>query len=243
MAADHPDAFGRAIRDHHRGNLADPLYQVDGSERREHPIEQFYFTEFDPETSADHRWFAERLEGPLVDLGAGAGRHALYFQEQFETVAVDPSPALVETMRERGVEDAREGDMFALRELFPADRFASALAHGTQLGLAGSLAGVEAFLGDLAHVTTADATAIVDCYDPTRVDGEAMLGYRADEPAGLAHRVNWFEYDGDADPVLHFRLFSPDRLREAAAETPWVVGEVKRGGTDGAHYDAMLEKE
>lgn len=242
MGDDHPDAFGRAIRDHHRGDLSGPLYQVDGPERREHPIEQFYFTEFDPETNEDHRWFAERLAGPLVDLGAGAGRHALHFQEQYETVAVDPSPALVETMRERDVEDARQGDMFAVHELFPADRFASVLAHGTQLGLAGSLSGVEAFLDDLAHVTTAEATAIVDCYDPTRVDGEEMLGYRADEPAGLAHRVNWFEYDGDADPALHFRLFSPDRLREAAAETTWSVGEVRRGGTDGAHFHAVLEK-
>ena len=242
MAADHPDAFGRAVRDHHRGDLEGPLYQVDGPERHEHPIEAFYFGEFDPATNADHRWFAERLDGPLVDLGAGAGRHALHFQEQFETVAIDPSPALVETMRDRGVEDAREGDMFALRELFPADRFASALAHGTQLGLAGSLAGVEAFLADLAHVTTSDATAVVDSYDPARVDGEEMLGYRADETPGLAHRVNWFEYAGEADPVLHFRLFSPDRLREATAETTWRVGEVTRRETD-YHYHAVLEKE
>ncbi|MFB6234926.1 MAG: methyltransferase domain-containing protein [Halopenitus sp.] len=242
MAADHPDAFGRAIRDHHRGDLTDPLYQVDGPERREHPLEAFYFTEFDPEDNESHRWLAERLDGPLVDLGAGAGRHALYFQEQFETVAIDPSPALIETMHERGVDDAREGDMFALLESFPEDRFASALAHGTQLGLAGSLAGVEAFLEDLGHVTTADATAVVDCYDPVNVDGEEMLGYRADEAPGLAHRVNWFEYADDVDPVLHFRLFSPDRLREAAVDTRWKVDEVARRGDD-YHYHAVLEKE
>jgi len=241
MAGDHPDAFGRAIRDHHRGDLTDPLYQVDGPERREHPIEEFYFGEFDPAANENCRWLAERLAGPLIDLGAGAGRHALYFQEQFETVAIDPSPALVETMRERGVEDTREGDMFALRETFPETRFASALAHGTQLGLAGSLAGVEAFLADLAHVTTPNATAIVDCYDPINLDGAEMLGYREDEATGLAHRVNWFEYEGDADPVLHFRLFSPDRLREAVADTAWRVDEVAQRGNE-PHYHAVIEK-
>ncbi|TKX83344.1 class I SAM-dependent methyltransferase, partial [Halorubrum sp. SS5] len=90
------DAFGRAIRDHHRGERTEPLRQGDGEETREHPIEAFYFTEFDPESDA---WLASRLDGPLVDLGAGAGRHALWFQKRFETVAVESSPALVETMR------------------------------------------------------------------------------------------------------------------------------------------------
>jgi len=44
-------------------------------------------------------------------------------------------------MRDRGVVDVREGDMFALRDAFERDRFASALAIGTQIGLAGSMRG------------------------------------------------------------------------------------------------------
>ncbi|MGM0590481.1 MAG: class I SAM-dependent methyltransferase, partial [Halobacteriota archaeon] len=161
------DAFGRAIRDHARGGRDEPLLHRDGGETVEHPIESFYFTGFDPEANAGDEWLASQLKGPLVDLGAGAGRHALYFQERFETVALEPSPALVETMGDRGVDDAREGDMFALREQFSRDRFGSALANGTQLGLAGSMRGLTAFFGDLAHVTAPDATAVLDCYDPT----------------------------------------------------------------------------
>jgi len=48
-------------------------------------------------------------------------------------------------MRDRGVVDVREGDMFALRDAFERDRFASALAIGTQIGLAGSMRGLSAF--------------------------------------------------------------------------------------------------
>ena len=236
------DAFGRAIRDHHRGERTEPLLQGDGEETREHPIEEFYFTEFDPESDAG-AWLASRLEGPLVDLGAGAGRHALRFQERFETVAVDPSPALVETMRDRGVADAREGDMFALRESFGRDRFASALAIGTQVGLAGSMRGLSAFLADLAFVTTPDATAVVDCYDPDHPAGADLLGYREDPTPGLAGRVVWFAYDGETDPTLYFRLFSPDRLREAAVGTDWEVAAIDRAGSgDGPHYRAALRK-
>ncbi|WP_123622423.1 class I SAM-dependent methyltransferase [Halorubrum sp. CSM-61] len=237
------DAFGRAIRDHHRGDRTRPLRQGDGEETHEHPIEAFYFTDFDPSEDSDREWLASRLRGPLVDLGAGAGRHALYFQEEFETVALEPSPALVETMRDRGVADAREGDMFALRESFERDRFGSALAIGTQIGLAGSVRGLTEFLGDLAFVTARDATAVVDCYDPDHPEAADLLGYREDPTPGLAHRVMWFAYDGETDPTLRFRLFSPDRLREAAIGTGWEIEAIDREGTgEGPHYRAALRK-
>ncbi|MBP1921541.1 SAM-dependent methyltransferase [Halorubrum alkaliphilum] len=235
------DAFGRAIRDHYRDERTEPLYHSDGEASVEHPIESFYFTPFDPNTGTND-WLASHLQGPLVDLGAGTGRHALFFQERFETVAIEPSSALVETMRDRGVEDAREGDMFELRETFDRDRFGSALSNGTQLGLAGSMRGLSAFLDDLAYVTRPDGTAVVDCYDPDHPDTAELIGYRDDPTPGLAHRVMFFEYEGERNPVLQLRLFSPDRLREAAVGTGWTVSDVTRGDGSEHHYRAALEK-
>ena len=235
-----PSPFARAVRDHHRGERDASLIQCDGEERRDHPIEEFYFT--DP-AGEDVAWLADRLAGPLLDLGAGAGRHALVFQERVETVAVEVSDALVETMRERGVEDARRGDMFRLREAFDRDRFGSVLANGTQVGLAGSLQGLRELLGDLAYVTEPDGTAVLDCYDPTVEAAADLLGYRSDPARGLAHRVMYFEYEGETGEILHFRLFGPDRLREATAGTGWTVADIRRSDEDsGRYYRATLEK-
>jgi len=237
------DPYGRAIRDHHECEREEPLLDVDGAETREHPIERFYFGEFDPETDPDGEWLIEWLDGPLLDIGAGAGQHALYLQERFETVAIDVSEYLVEVMRDRGVADARVADMFSLRESFERDRFGSALANGTQLGLAGSMRGLSEFLGDLAQVTTPDANAVVDAHDPTREGVTDILGYRSDPTPGLAHRTYHFEYEDDVGPTLQFRLFSPDRLREAAVGTGWEVAEIRRGANDAdAHYRAALVK-
>jgi hypothetical protein len=233
-------AFGQALLDHHRGERTAPLVQRDGEHAREHPIEEFYFGSVDPDGDRA-RWLAKHLAGPLVDLGAGAGRDSLHFQERFETVAVDPDPALVELAADRGVDDAREADMFALRESFERDRFRAALSWGTQLGLAGSMDGLRTFLADLAHVTTPDATAVVDCYDPTAEAATALLGYRADPAPGLASRVLHFEYGERVDETLLFRLFSPDRLRAATVSTDWSVVEVRRGD-GGSHYAAALAK-
>lgn len=225
------DPFGRAIRDHYLGQQDEPLIHRDGDEWREHPIEGNYFGEFCP----DHGWtdgIEQYLDGPLLDIGVGVGKHTLYFQERFETVAIEVSEHLVETMRDRGVEDARHVDMFALRETFGRDRFQSVLANGTQLGLVGSMQGLRGFLGDLAYVTGPDAMAVLDCYDPTLERTNNAMGYRDDPTPGLAHRVMYFEYEGDVGETLLFRLFSPDRIREATVGTGWNVEDIWRVPAD-----------
>lgn len=234
-----PDPFGRAIRDHHLGERDEPLVDRDGDETREHSIEEWYFGVFEGDDFLE-RW----LDGPLLDMGAGVGRHALYFQERFETVAIEVSDHLVETMRERGVDDARHADMFMLRSSFGRDRFRSALANGTQLNLAGSMAGLRQFLCDLAYVTTADATAVLDSYDPSVAETADVFAHRPDPSPGLAYRIMHCEYEGAVGRTLLFRLFSPDRLREAAVGTKWTVAAVTRKSLDNhVQYRAALAKE
>lgn len=235
------DPFGRAVADHYCGRRDQPLLVRDGDETREHPIEAFYFEPFDPESEAG-RWLASRVRGPLLDVGAGAGRHALVFQERVETVAVDVSDSLVGVMIDRGVKDARTVDMFSLREAFTRDRFGSVLVVGTQASLAGSMQGLSRFLGGLAFVTDADATAVVDGYDPEHATASELLGYRDDPTPGLAHRTFHFAYEGAVSETLFFRLFSPDRLREATVGTGWTVADVRRGDETTAYYRAALSK-
>ena len=228
------DPYGRAIRDHYRGTRTDPLFDRDGPNTREHRIEEWYFGDHDPDA-----WRDSWLEGPLLDMGAGAGRDALFHQRRFETVAIDVSEQLVETMRDRGVDDARVGDMFSLPALFERDRFRSAQAVGTQVGLAGSMAGVRACLGDLATVTTADATAVIDNYAPELDATADVFAYREDPAPGLAHRVFHCEYEGDVGRTLLFRLFDVDRLRTAAVGTQWEVAAVEYRETQ---WRAALKK-
>lgn len=236
-----PDPFGRAIADHHRSDREEPLLQRDGAETLEHPISDFYFGSHDPE-QRKWSWADAFLDGPLLDMGAGAGREALFYQERYDVVAIDVSEHLVETMRDRGVDDARVADMFEVRQDFSQNRFESALSHGTQLGLAGSMTGLRRFLDDLAVVTTPDASVVLDGYDPTADGIETLLGYRTDAAEGLAYRVFSFEYGGTHGDILLFRLFSPDRLRTAANDTGWVVRDVERPQDGDRYYMAALQK-
>lgn len=229
-----PDPFGRAIRDHYHGNRDEPLIDRDGDSIREHAIERWYFGDH-----TEDSWRDAWMDGPLLDMGAGAGRDALYYQDQFETVAIEVSEHLVEVMRDRGVHDARVADMFSLRNYFNRDRFNSAHAIGTQIGLAASMGGVRQFLDDLAFVTTPGATAVLDNYDPIRAAEKEVFAFREDPSPGLAYRVYHEVYEGDIGATLVFRLFSVDRLQEATLGTPWEVTAVDHGETQ---WRAILKK-
>jgi SAM-dependent methyltransferase len=228
------DPFGRAIRDYYLGEQDEPLIDRDGSETREHSIEQWYFGEH-----SEGAWRDAWMKGTFLDIGAGAGRDALYYQEQFETVAIEVSEHLVEVMRDRGARDVRLADMFDLRDHFDRDRFQSAHAIGTQVGIAGSMAGVRQFLDDLAFVTTPNATAVLDNYAPENESTKEVFAFRDDPMPGLAYRVYHEEYEGEVGETLLFRLFSVDQLRQAAIGTPWEVVEVNYSDVQ---WRAILEK-
>lgn len=218
------DPFGHAIRDYYLDEQEKPLIDRDGDKIREHPIGEWYFGEYQRD-----EWFESWLNGPLLDMGAGVGRETLYFQDYFETVAIEVSEALVQTMQDRGVEDARLADMFSLREHFERDRFQSAFALGTQVQLAGSMQGLRRFLGELATVTTPDATVVLHGYAPDIEATSDIFAYREDPTPGLAYRVYHSEYEDEVGRTLLFRLFSVERLREATTETRWDVVEASNG--------------
>ena len=82
------------------------------------PTEEVHPSFFFRKEEAFEEWesIALRQCGPRVlDIGAGAGAHALVLQGRgHEVTALDLIPEAVRIMRERGVEDAREGTLFEL---------------------------------------------------------------------------------------------------------------------------------
>lgn len=228
------DPFGRALRDRYHGRQTAPLWRYDGDTCERHLEQDYYFRDV-----GEDQWVGDWLKGPVVDVGCGPGDHALQYQERYEVVATDISDQLIELCQERGVRNSLSVDMFDLSTVFERDRFGSALVNGTQLGLGGSISGVSTILREFTTVTTYNAAAVVDMYDPDADAASDLLGYRPDPTPGLANRVFHFEYEDEIGPELHFRLLSPDRLRQACVGTDWMVCGIRYGDQD-CYYQARL---
>jgi SAM-dependent methyltransferase len=224
--------------DHARGDYetGDCVYR-DGDHVRDATVGAFYFTP-PSDWSEQERADLRRLDGPVLDLGCGAGRHALALQESgVDVLAVDASPNAVQAASERGVVHAVQMDMFDLT--LPADAYGGVVCIGTQATAAGSLDRLAAFCRDLDRVATDDARVLLDSYDPTACDCADLLGYRADPREGLARRSFRFVCDGVFGDPIEMLLFSPDRLRAALVDTDLAVTDVARDD-DGPYYRAVL---
>lgn len=233
------DVFARALADYHHGERQGPLRYRDGEETVEHDVAGY----FEPWDAGGADSFLATVEGSVPDLGAGVGRQALAVGERADVVPIEPSEALVDVMRDRGLEHATQADMFSLPETFDRDAFDAAYSLGTQVGLAKSVAGLRAFLDDLAAVTTEDATALFDGYDPGHERTRALIGFRDGPARGGAYRIVQYEYDGTLGEPWLFRLFAREELRRAVTGTGWTIRAIRSSDGDWRHaYTVELAK-
>jgi SAM-dependent methyltransferase len=158
--------LGRALLDFHRG-ATDATFTVHSDLWDDEPtlVEEYYRPEYRALPEIEERALS-RCRGRVLDVGAGAGRHALELQQRGLTVtAIDIAEDAVTVMRERGVRDARCGHL---------DSMASGsvdtillLMHG--IGLVGTLSGLELFLRESRRVLSTPGQIICDSADLTLV--------------------------------------------------------------------------
>jgi SAM-dependent methyltransferase len=160
--------------------------------------------------------------GPVLDLGAGAGRASLYFQARgFEATAVESSPGAAAVCRRRGVRDVREVD---LNEP-PSDRaWGAVLLLCGNLGLGGSWDGNRRLLGRLSEICAPDAVLIGDSVEH---DGPMEVGLR-------------IRYGELVSPWWRQRNVSPAEVTGLIEDTGW---RLERHLIEGVDHAVLLVNE
>lgn len=101
--------------------------------------------------------------GKVLDVGAGAGCHALALQERgLDVTAVDISPLSCETMKERGVANVECVNIFNQRF---QERFDTLLLLMNGTGIAGKLSRLPQLLSRLKQLMNAGAQILIDSSD------------------------------------------------------------------------------
>ncbi len=157
-----------ALLDHHRDGRPRRVkaLRADGVEFEIETEE--YFT-LEGELAELDRQALAQVRGRVLDVGAGAGRHALALQAKgCEVVAIDVSPTCVALCRERGVHDARELDVMTLaggasEEIAAAlGRFDTIFFGMQTLGVAGGVLPLGRLLAGLRRLLLPGGAVIAD---------------------------------------------------------------------------------
>ncbi|MCJ8208243.1 class I SAM-dependent methyltransferase [Mucilaginibacter sp. RS28] len=129
-------------------------------EKEEMPIDTYFRNEDD---MPDLEWLAlESCTGAVLDVGAGAGSHALALQQRdMNVTALDISPLATQVMRERGVKKALCEDIYQYHE----QQFDTILLLMNGIGLAGSLEGLKSLLLHLKSLLKSGGQLLFDSSD------------------------------------------------------------------------------
>jgi SAM-dependent methyltransferase len=177
---------------------------------------------------------ALRQCGPRVlDVGAGVGAHALALQARgHEVTALDVIPEAVRIMRERGVEDAREGTIF---EIPSAEAYDTIILLMNGSMIAETLSGLDRLLGAAVAVLEPGGALILDSTDlrdgPDADDAGTDDSYLGE----LHYQLSVGELAGDVFPQL---FVDPDTLGARARLSGGDTEIIWRG--PGGRYLALI---
>lgn len=173
--------LGRALTEHVRTGRVQRL-RVDRSGGVHYALDTAAFFTLAGEQADVEEALLSACRGRILDVGAGAGRHALALQARgAEVSAIDVSPICVDLMRAQGVKRARVADAWSLAEGPVEDDPFDTLLFGMQsIGLTATVSGLERMLCGLAAPGSALATG-----------GRIVLDSSAPLGPGFARRIDF----------------------------------------------------
>jgi SAM-dependent methyltransferase len=172
--------------------------------------------------------------GTVLDVGAGAGCHALVLQErEVDVRAVDVSPDAVAVMESRGVRRAMIGDFF---DPALSGTYDTLLLLMNGIGLVGDLAGLERFFDRARDLLAEGGQVLFDSCDLQAIDSPRELDRIASRVRAGRYRGETFQqilYRDLRSAPLAWLYVDPETLGRYATLAGWhcqVVFEDDDGG-------------
>jgi SAM-dependent methyltransferase len=217
--------YGKALADYHAGATSATLVLHSSlGEHEEFPVGVFFRTP--DEFFAFERYALELCRGRVLDAGAGTGVHSLELMARgFDVTAIDIVPEAVQVMRDRGVVQVREADMFELS----GQTYDTILMLMNGTGPVETLQGLDRFLRHARRLLAPGGQLLVDSAEVSPVEvehsSETVSITWPDEPAGPDAYPGeaWIrlEYDGDVAPPFRELYVGARVLQQRAAAAGW----------------------
>ncbi|WP_078011306.1 class I SAM-dependent methyltransferase [Hymenobacter sp. CRA2] len=218
------DPIGAALLDFVGGH-AKATITVHSNVAEDEPLPAQYFFRTLWEMPELERAALDECRGRVLDLGAGAGAHALELQNRgFSVKAVDVSAGAVQVMQQRGVQEVARHDIFELSTRSTDERYDTILMLMNGLGLTGTLEGLEKFL-QLAHPLLnpggqilATSSDISYLYEDE--DGALVFDLNGPYYGEVEYQMSYQEQTG---PMFHWLFADPTIVQDYAEAAGYEV--------------------
>jgi 2-polyprenyl-3-methyl-5-hydroxy-6-metoxy-1,4-benzoquinol methylase len=240
MLNDQQDAFGHSIYDCLQDTAEFHIVERDDGDIAAERL-NVYFNQYKNWRLIEKKAM-KFVRGKVLDIGCGAGRHALYLQEKgHEVVGIDISPLAIKACKERGLMDARVVPITQISSKLGI--FDTVIMMGNNFGLFGSFERAKHLLGKLSKITSHKARIIAstnDVYDteiPEHLEYQASNRRRGRMSGQLRIRVRYKRY---STPWFDYLIVSKNEMESILEGTSWAIK--KYIDSNNTYFVAVIEK-
>lgn len=208
------DIFGQALFDYFKGEGKHKLWinNTYGA-KEEMPLDVYFRTQ---DEMPDLELIAmNKCVGKVLDIGAGAGSHALILQELgLNVTAMDISGLAVSMMAQRGVKHTIEKDIFT----YYGYKYDTLLLMMNGIGLCGTIQNLRIFLQHTKTLLNKGGQLLFDSSDIAYL-------YEDELPKGNYYGELSYQYvyKGQKTDWFKWLYIDAEKLKTVAAEEGWVV--------------------
>jgi SAM-dependent methyltransferase len=223
------DVWGDIFRDHWSGRVHPHFIERDDGFVNRFDSAASYFR---APRSDGEREVLDSVAGPVLDLGAGPGSYALYYQRRgLPVTAADSSPGALAVCRERGCSDVQVMDLRALR--LETAGYGAILIMGNTLGLHQTPETLPGLLRSLCRALDPGGALICNTIDPLDTLADEHLRYhRMNRERGLPPGLVKIrlKYKDLVDDWTDLWMPTSTELRDACADAECELVEEKSLG-------------
>ncbi len=185
------DILGTALLDYYEDNYTeDIITESTISEADEMPL-PYLFRSFDEMPKLEQKAL-QLAKGKVLDVGCGAGNHALYLQEKgFDVDAIDISKGAVKVSTLRGVQNVTQQNLFEVTQ-----KYDTILLLMNGIGICGKLNKINHFLQHLKSLLNPNGQILLDSSD---------IKYMFDTDDDGGFWVNTDDYYGEVEFTMSYK--------------------------------------
>jgi len=236
------DAYGQEILTYYEGReVSEIVERDDGYFDAIVYGPKMYFSDYDEWNSIQKRAM-DFVNGRVLDIGCGAGRHSLYLQKKgFDVLGIDNSPLAIKVCKLRGLKKTK---VMPIEDIdFKPDSFDTIIMMGNNFGLFGSFKKAQRLLKKIHKMTSRNALIITETRDPYKTDNPDHLEYhRLNKEKGrmggqVKIRIRFRKYVGR---WFDYLMVSKEEMKEILIGTGWKIK--KFIDSDNSEYIAIIKK-
>ena len=229
------DPIGQAVVSYFYYNDNSPI-NVHSKVVEDEELPPDYFFRNHSEMPKLERIALKKCTGEILDVGAGAGSHSLYLQQQKKRVtALEISQLCCEVMKARGIVNIENSNVM----LFKKRQFDTIILLMNGIGIAGTIKGLNNLLNHLKTLLRKNGKILLDSSD--------LIYLFEQEDGSFLLDINAKNYYGEIDYQLTYKTFKGQPFSWLFADHVILTEIAKQTGFKtkileyGPHYDYLAE--